>query len=69
MRASHIRDLSAVELDTKMRELEEELFGLQLKRATNQLENPMKVRAVRRDLARLKTVERERAKAGATAPR
>ena len=69
MRARDIRDLSAVELDTKMRELEEELFGLQLKRATNQLENPMKVRAVRRDLARLKTVERERAKAGATAPR
>lgn len=64
MRASQARDLSDVELDNKMRELEEELFGLQLKRATSQLENPMKVRTVRREIARLKTVQRERAKVG-----
>ena len=62
MRASQARDLSDVELDAKMRELEEELFGLQLKRATSQLENPMKVRTVRREIARLKTVQRERTK-------
>jgi len=47
-----------------MRELEEELFGLQLKRATSQLENPMKMRLVRRDIARLKTIQRERLKVG-----
>jgi large subunit ribosomal protein L29 len=56
--------LSDVELDARLRELEEELFGLQLKRATSQLESPMKVRAVRRDIARLKTVQSERVKAG-----
>ena len=64
MQASHARDLSAAELEIRMRELEEELFGLQLKRATSQLENPMKVRLVRRDIARLKTIQRERLKVG-----
>ena len=64
MRASQARDLSEAELDARMRELEEELFGLQLKRATSQLEDPMKVRVVRRDIARLKTIQRERVKAG-----
>lgn len=62
MRAREVRDLSETELDTRLRELEEELFGLQLKRATSQLENPMKMRAVRRDIARLRTVQRERRK-------
>jgi len=52
--------MSDVERDTRLRELEEELFGLQLKRATGQLENSMKMRAVRRDIARLKTIQRER---------
>ena len=64
MQASEVRDLSEAELDARLRELEEELFGLQLKRATSQLENSMKVRSVRRDIARLKTVQRERVKAG-----
>ena len=64
MQASQARDLSEVELETRMRDLEEELFGLQLKRATSQLENPMKVHLVRRDIARLKTIQRERLKVG-----
>jgi large subunit ribosomal protein L29 len=64
MEASEIRDLSDLELEARMRELEEELFLLQLRRATSQLENPMKVRTVRRDLARCRTVQRERVKAG-----
>ena len=64
MRASQARDLSEVELEARLRELEEELFGLQLKRATSQLENPMKMRLVRRDIARLKTIQRERLKVG-----
>ncbi len=64
MRPDEMRDLSEVELETRMRELEEELFGLQLRRATSQLENPMRVRAVRRDLARCKTIQRQRVKAG-----
>lgn len=64
MRASQVRDLSDVELESRLRELEEELFGLQLKRATSQLENPMKMRVVKRDIARLKTVQHERLKVG-----
>jgi len=62
MRASEIRDLSDVELDTRTRELEEELFLLQLRRSTSQLENPMKMRTVRRDLARCLTIRSERAR-------
>jgi large subunit ribosomal protein L29 len=61
---SEIRNLSDTELETRTREFEEELFLLQLRRATSQLENPMKVRAVRRDLARCRTIQRERVKAG-----
>lgn len=63
MSPSEIRDLSDTELETRVRETEEELFMLQLRRATSQLENPMKVRAVRRDLARMRTIQRERTKA------
>jgi large subunit ribosomal protein L29 len=59
---SEIRDLSDLELETRTRELEEELFMLQLKRATSQLESPMKMRAVRRDLARCRTIRHERVK-------
>jgi large subunit ribosomal protein L29 len=64
VRAKQVRDLSDVELDARLRELEEELFGLQLKRATSQLENPMKMRLVKRDIARVKTIQRERLKVG-----
>ncbi len=63
MQPSEIRNLSDTELETRTRELEEELFLLQLRRSTSQLENPMKVRAVRRDLARCQTIHRERVKA------
>jgi large subunit ribosomal protein L29 len=60
---SEIRNLSDLELEARTRELEEEVFMLQLKRATSQLENPMKMRAARRDLARCRTIRRERVKA------
>ena len=62
MRPSELRDLSEGELEARTRELEEELFMLQLKRATSQLENPMKLRGVRRDLARCRTIKHERVK-------
>ena len=48
------------ELRTRERELTEELFHLRLRRASSQLPNPMKVRETRRDLARVKTVLRQR---------
>jgi len=60
---SEIRNMSDAELDARTRELEEELFMLRLKRATSQLENPMKVRSVRRDLARCLTIHAERTRA------
>jgi len=61
---SEVRNLSDSELDVRTRDLEEELFMLQLRRSTSQLENPMKLRQVRRDLARCRTIHRERVKAG-----
>ena len=64
MQPSEIRNLSEVELEVRTHDLEDELFMLQLKRATSQLENPMKLRVVRRDLARCRTIHRERVKAG-----
>jgi large subunit ribosomal protein L29 len=60
MKPQDVRDLSDDELATRERELLEELFHLRLRRATSQLSNPMKVRETKRDLARVKTVLRER---------
>lgn len=60
MRARELRDLSDRELEEKERELRTELFNLRFQHATNQLDNPMRLPAVRRDLARLKTVQHER---------
>jgi large subunit ribosomal protein L29 len=58
------RDMSDDELRARERELADELFHLRLRRATSQLPNPMKVRETRRDLARIKTVLRQRVGAG-----
>ena len=60
MRPREVREFSAEELEQKERELVEELFRLKLRRATGQLDNPMRIRALRHDLARVKTVRRER---------
>lgn len=60
MRAKELRELSLDDLELKRNEFREEIFHLALRRATGQLENPMKVRESRRDLARVETVIRER---------
>jgi large subunit ribosomal protein L29 len=60
MEVEELRGLSATEMAQKKRELIDEIFHLRLKRGTNQLENPMKLRQVKRDLARIETVIRER---------
>ncbi|NLM68642.1 MAG: 50S ribosomal protein L29 [Firmicutes bacterium] len=60
MKAKELRELSAEELEKKLAELKEELFNLRFQLATGQLENPMRVRAVRKDIARVKTVMTER---------
>jgi large subunit ribosomal protein L29 len=64
MRAEKFRELSTDELHARERELVEELVHLRLRRATAQLANPMKARESRRDLARVKTVLRERTARG-----
>lgn len=59
MKASDIRELTADELNTKLSDLKAELFNLRFQLAINQLDNPMRISAVKRDIARVKTVIRE----------
>ncbi|MGD8512601.1 MAG: 50S ribosomal protein L29 [Deltaproteobacteria bacterium] len=60
MKASEIRDLSSDEIHQKLDESTEELFNLRFQHATDQLENPMRLGHVKRDIARMKTVVKER---------
>lgn len=60
MKASEIRDLSSDEIRQKLDESTEELFNLRFQHATDQLENPMRLAHVKRDIARMKTVVKER---------
>ena len=66
MLASEIRDLADADIRTRVAEREEERFRLTFRGATEQLEEPLRLRSIRRDIARLKTVLRERV-TGATA--
>lgn len=59
MKASEIRESTAAELNKKLEELRSELFNLRFQHAINQLENPMRIKAVKKDIARIKTVMRE----------
>ena len=59
MKASEIRKLSAAEMDEKLAELKKELFNLRFQHATNQLDNPLRIADLRKDIARVKTVIRE----------
>ena len=59
MKASEIRKLSAAEMDAKLVELKKELFNLRFQHAVNQLDNPMRLKAVKKDIARIKTFIRE----------
>lgn len=60
MKTTEIRELSAAELDTKLADLKEELFNLRFQMATGQCENPMRIREVKKSIARIKTIQRER---------
>ena len=60
MKTTEIRELSAAELDTKLADLKEELFNLRFQMATGQCENPMKIRDVKKSIARIKRFQRER---------
>lgn len=59
MKAQELKKLSASELDAKLLELKDELFKLRFQQAINQLENPMRIRAVKKDIARIKTIQRD----------
>lgn len=59
MKASEIRELSVAELETKLKDLKAELFNLRFQLAINQLDNPMRIRAVKKDIARVQTVLRQ----------
>ena len=67
MKAAELREHSIEELEQKERELADQLFALRLQKVTGQLENPAKVSAARRDLARVLTVLGELRRAGAPA--
>ena len=59
MKASEIREKNQVELQKELSDLKSELFKLRFQLATNQLENPMKLKEVKKSIARVKTIMRE----------
>ena len=59
MKGTEVRDLSATELSNKLKDLKAELFNLRFQLAVNQLDNPTRITAVKRDIARIKTVIRQ----------
>ena len=59
MKASEIRELSNAELNEKLTALKAELFNLRFQHAINQLDNPMRMKEVKKDIARIKTVLRQ----------
>ena len=61
MKANEIRKMSAAELEAKLVELKKDLFMLRMQHATNQLDNPLQIATVKKDIARIKTILREKA--------
>ena len=59
LKANEIRKMSAAELEAKLVELKKDLFMLRMQHATNQLDNPLQIAAVKKDIARIKTIIRE----------
>ncbi len=60
MKTKDLAFLSETELDTKLAELKQELFNLRFQLAVNQLDNPTRIKAVKKDIARIKTIQRQR---------
>ena len=59
MKANEIRNMTTSELEGKLVELKKDLFFLRMQHATNQLDNPLQIAAVKKDIARIKTIIRE----------
>lgn len=60
MKVNEIREMTDIELEQKVRDFKEELFNLRFQLATGQLDNPMRIGEVRKSIARVKTIIRER---------
>ena len=60
MKANELRDKSTEELQAQLTSLKKDLFFLRMQHATNQLDNPLKIQSVKKDIARVKTIIRER---------
>ena len=63
MKAKELKNLSVEELTKKLGELKKDLFMLRMQHATNQLDNPMQIAATKKDIARVKTIIREKTNA------
>ena len=59
MKTSELREMTSAELDSKLQSLKEELFNLRFQLTVNQLDNPMRIKAVKKDIARVQTVIRQ----------
>ena len=59
MKTSELREMTSAELTTKLQDLKEELFNLRFQHAINQLDNPMRISAVKKDIARVQTIIRQ----------
>ena len=62
MKAAEIRELTVDDLQAREKELDDQLFRMRIQKSMGQLEAPAKVRGLRKDLARIKTILREKAK-------
>jgi len=60
MKANEVRKMSASELEEKLSDLKKDLFFLRMQHATNQLDNPVKISLVKKDIARVQTIIREK---------
>ena len=60
MKAKELKEMTTAELETELSELKKDLFFLRMQHATNQLDNPLKINLVKKDIARIKTVIREK---------
>ena len=60
MKANEVRNMSASELEAKLVELKKDLFFLRMQHSTNQLDNPVKISLVKKDIARVQTIIREK---------
>ena len=60
MKAKELKEMTTAELEAKLADLKKDLFFLRMQHATNQLDNPLKINLVKKDIARIKTVIREK---------